>query len=157
TTIKTTALLLLTAGAVALGLGAALHVYAGGQQGAAPQAATAKAAPDEAPKAPPAAPRAEAAAVTVSGQVLDSDGKPFAGAKLFVVTRSAKKEDLAVKATTGEDGGFRVSVAQTDLDREAKLVAAATGHGPDWIELGKGDKVGTVTLRLVKDDVPVAG
>jgi protocatechuate 3,4-dioxygenase beta subunit len=92
----------------------------------------------------------------VSGRVLGPDGKPFAGARLFVVTRGAKKNDLTVQATTGEDGRFSVSVPRSDFERQAKLVAAAGGHGPAWVEVAK-RPAGPLTLRLVKDDVPITG
>jgi RNA polymerase sigma factor (sigma-70 family) len=118
--------------------------------------------PDQGPtdrgRAQPAAPEGkEAEAREVSGRVLGPDGKPFAGAKLFVVTRQTKRENLAAKATTGDDGRFRVLVPPADLAREARLLATANGHGPDWAELGNADRPGELTLRLVKDDVPIEG
>ena len=86
----------------------------------------------------------------MSGRVLGPDGKPFAGARLFVVTRGAKKNDLTVQATTREDGRFSISVPHSEVGRQAKLVASADGHGPAWIEVGK-RPAGPLTLRLVKD------
>jgi hypothetical protein len=118
--------------------GAALRVNA---QAARPQ----ETAPEPPPaaggaKAPPAAPQGED--VEVSGQVLGADGKPFAGARLLVWTRAVKKkEDLPTRATTGEDGRFRFSVALADLSRGASVAATAKRHGPDWAALPPG-KVG---------------
>jgi RNA polymerase sigma factor (sigma-70 family) len=93
----------------------------------------------------------------VKGRVLGPDGKPFKGAKLFVITRNARKAARKAKGTTGADGCFKVVVAPADLTRGAKLVATAGKHGPDWVELGKADGRRELTLRLVKDDVPIKG
>ncbi len=155
TTIKATAFLLLAAGAVALGLGAALHGYAGPS----PVAAAPEPAPQPPPAAaPPAAPRAEADAVEVSGQVLGPDGKPFAGARLLLWTSAAKKrDDLPTKATTGADGRFRFAASRADLRRGAKVVATARGHGPDFVKLAPEGRQAELTLRLVEDDVPIEG
>ncbi len=148
TTIKTSALLLLTASLLALGFGAALHPRAGAQPTEAQTPENSKAL---------ATPKA-ADAVEVSGQVLGPDGEPFAGAKLFLWTEDVKtKDDMPVRATTGPDGRFRFAAPKADLGRGAKLVAAAEGHGPDWKEPGKGDKFDEVTMKLVKDDVPIVG
>jgi len=157
TTIKTTVLVLLTAAAVALGLGAALHEYANAQQVARPQAAEPPPAVG-APKAPPAAPRAKADAVEVAGRVLGPDGKPFAGARLLLWTNAVKKhDDLSTKATTGADGRFRFAVTPADVRNDAKVVATAKGHGPDFVKLPPEGRPAELTLRLVEDDVPITG
>jgi protocatechuate 3,4-dioxygenase beta subunit len=128
-----------------------------------PQQASTKvakpAAPEGKDKAPPAGPRdKEAQAVEVTGQVLGADGKPCADAQLFVWTSAIKKkDDMPVRATTGADGRFRLTVAKADLERGAKIVAKAKDHGPDWVEVDKLDKGGDVKLRLAKDDVPING
>src|SRR5262249_55029122 len=105
--------------------------------------------------AKPATPKGEA--VEVSGLVVGPDDKPFAGARLFVVTGDAKKADLKVQATTGGDGRFRMRVSPAELERDARLLATAAGHGPDWVlcQPGRGwpDKV---RLRLFKE-VPITG
>jgi hypothetical protein len=129
---------------------------------AAPEAAaedTKPAAPAARDKAPPPQPQEKAdQGVEVAGQVLGADGKPCAGAQLFLWTSAVKKPtDMPVQATTGADGRFRLTVAKADLDREAKVVARAKDHGPDWVEVAKIDKGGEVALRLAKDDVPISG
>jgi RNA polymerase sigma factor (sigma-70 family) len=94
----------------------------------------------------------------VTGQVLGADGQPCAGARLSLWTSAVKKQaDMAVLATTGADGRFRLSVARADLERGAKVVARAKDHGPDWVESAGLDKGGEVTLRLARDDVPING
>jgi RNA polymerase sigma factor (sigma-70 family) len=96
-------------------------------------------------------------AIKVAGVVLGPDGKPFQGAELFVLKGGAKKQDRTVKATTDKDGRFRISVSSLGEQGWAKLLATAQGHGPDWIALRHGQATDKVTLRLVKDDVPITG
>ena len=44
---------------------------------------------------------------------LGADGKPCAGVKLYLWTNAVKKQaDMAVQATTGDDGRFRPRVAR---------------------------------------------
>jgi RNA polymerase sigma factor (sigma-70 family) len=148
---------------LALGLGVAAIGALAFQEVAArpPQAPAAAAGPeqakgltDQAP-AKPATPKGEA--VEVSGLVVGPDAKPFAGARLFVVTGGARKADLKVQATTGADGRFRMRVSPAELERDARLLATAAGHGPDWVlcQPGRGwpDQV---RLRLFKE-VPITG
>jgi RNA polymerase sigma factor (sigma-70 family) len=125
------------------------------QKNNAPQAA----APDKKPVVPEGKDDKKAdEAVEVTGQVLGADGKPCAGAKVFLWTNAVKKQaDVSVQATTGADGRFRLSIAKADRERGAKIVAKAKDHGPDWVEVAKLDKGGAVTLHLAKDDVPING
>jgi RNA polymerase sigma factor (sigma-70 family) len=107
-----------------------------------------------------APPKDDAAdSVSVRGRVLDPDGKPFEGAKLYLWTNAFKtKANLPVRATTGKDGRFRFTATQGDVEGEGVLIAFAKGYGPDWIELGKAVKKGDkATLRLARDDVPING
>ncbi len=103
---------------------------------------------------------------TVSGRVLDPDGKPVAGAKLFVpVFRSAMpvspdEVDLRTAATTGADGRFNAAVAQIapNIPR-AYVIAYAPGFGVNWVEFadtGAVKAAGELTLRLTRD-VPITG
>jgi RNA polymerase sigma factor (sigma-70 family) len=123
-----------------------------------PPAGDAKpAAPKGNDHAPAAGPR-DNAGQAVTGRVLDADGKPCAGARLFVWTSTVKNQaDMPVRATTDSDGRFHLAVARADRERGAKVVARAPGHGPDWFEVAGPDKGGEVTLRLARDDVPVNG
>jgi RNA polymerase sigma factor (sigma-70 family) len=119
------------------------------------QGAAAEPPPKEAP--PKEAKEAERT-VAISGQVLDPDGKPLAGARLMLWTNAVKgKEAMPTRATTADDGRFRLTIARADLEKNVKLIGAAKDYGPDWVdtaELVKGDDL---TLRLVKDDVPING
>jgi RNA polymerase sigma factor (sigma-70 family) len=171
----------LTRGRVATALLAAVLVVAGvatvphrllGQQRAE------EAAPDEPPvaAAPPSGPAAAAEAaedvIAVSGQVLDPDGKPFAGAEVAVRWFGIGPEpaEPAVKATSGPDGRFSFRAARPAFgspplpphdDTYAfsflQVVALAKGYGPDWANVQPGAKGEGLTLRLVKDDLPIKG
>jgi RNA polymerase sigma factor (sigma-70 family) len=123
-----------------------------GEPVAAAQAPQGKAAAAAAPA------RKDDASVEVTGVVLGDDGKPCAGAQLFLWTSAVKnKADMPLLATTGADGRFRLTMAKADRDRNAKIVARAKGLGPDWAEVARLDKGGEVTLQLAKDDVPING
>jgi hypothetical protein len=89
------------------------------------------------------------------GRVLDPDGKPFAGAKLYLGYAGPKDRTYSVRATSGEDGGFAISVPKAASDQadsdEARpqVLAVAAGHGSDWVTVGPGAE--ELTLRLVND------
>jgi RNA polymerase sigma factor (sigma-70 family) len=141
---------LLVAGLVA-GAGALTRQAVAARQPAAPVAPAREKSPS------PAAPAAEQA-LAVRGRVLGPDGRPVAGARLFVWTNAVKgKDDLPVRATTGADGRFRLALPRADLDRDARLVAAAKDCGPDWADAAELARGGELTLRLVRDDVPIHG
>jgi hypothetical protein len=109
-----------------------------------------------------------------SGRVLDPDGRPLAGAKLWLAFQGTdwtwSTRVPQVRTATGADGRFDLSVSDDDPEVKRalrmtsgwpggfgaiQLVATAEGFGPSWIDLvgAKGD----VDLRLVRDDVPVEG
>ena len=51
------------------------------------------------------------------GRVLDPDGKPFAGAAVYLVSYGLKHPDNPpVRATSGADGRFRFAVPKSDFD-----------------------------------------
>jgi RNA polymerase sigma factor (sigma-70 family) len=129
--------------------------------------------PDEAKRQadakPPAAPKPPAGrdkdgAVEVRGRVLDPDGKPVTGAKLVFVYASVEKVPDKVWATSAADGGFQFSVARSiegaawygNAWDQTYVVAAAEGHGFAWARV-RPEASGDLTLRLVKDDVPIRG
>jgi RNA polymerase sigma factor (sigma-70 family) len=163
---KSVGALLVLAGAAALALG----VLSAGPPAAAlppqeprPEKAADAAAPKENKPAPPAdrpAPR------TVTGRVLGPDGKPVAGAKLFVpgarTTGFTVLDDAEARiaGTTDADGRFSVTVTPRGRDFVLDyLVAYAQGLGLDWLQFyGPDDPAldGAQTLRLPKD-VPIRG
>src|SRR5262249_51143673 len=97
-----------------------------------------------------------APAVTVRGTVLGPDGKPVAGAKVYV-------DPKRPAATTGDDGAFVLTVPADAPrfpipgrdEKGVAVLARADGYGPDWATVPPDDNA--VTLRLVKDDVPIRG
>jgi RNA polymerase sigma factor (sigma-70 family) len=122
--------------------------------------------PAEVQKKQPATTKAEAAeAVAISGCVLDPDGKPVAGAKIYRAYNLDQGNGLlppaALRTTSGPDGRFRFTLSKSELapDRRDALqvVAVATGYGPGWIQGVKPEAGKDLTLRLVKDDVPIHG
>ena len=66
--------------------------------------------------------------MNVSGQVLDPQGQPLGGARLILVGRSQKPEDLG---TSGADGRFTVKVPERSLPGRF-LAACAPGAGLDF-------------------------
>jgi hypothetical protein len=104
-------------------------------------------------------------AISFSGHVVDLDGRPVAGAKLYVsedydIDRASSP--AAVRATTGPDGRFSFRVMPGEMqmlwgspfDKNLPVaVALAEGFGP-----GFGlERSGNVTIRLARDDIPVEG
>jgi RNA polymerase sigma factor (sigma-70 family) len=150
-----TAVVLLVVGLL-VGAGALAHRGSAADEGERPQAA----APQEKPKGAAQAPAGgkHEGDVAVSGRVLGPDGKPFGGARLLVMGWNTKKEDVKLRATTDDDGRFRVTVTAAELSQYVKfVVATAPNHGPDLTWVGKGKATDDVTLRLAPDDVPITG
>jgi RNA polymerase sigma factor (sigma-70 family) len=180
--VKTAVLLLLStlavgvAGAVMPAQREAVAVPEDSQQVAAPPQGQPKEAPPAKPdvKTPrqPKSLEENPDAVTVGGRVLDPEGKPFTGAKLYlwVDYNFEKPVPPKVRATSGPDGRFDFTFAKQDVAaieepwvndwaapwRQALVLAAAPGYGAGWANMAAFEK-GEVALRLVKDDVPVQG
>ncbi|HEY7154923.1 MAG TPA: carboxypeptidase-like regulatory domain-containing protein, partial [Gemmataceae bacterium] len=130
--------------------------------GAPPQPAT-KERSDDRPK--PRTPRKEnEQTVEVSGRVLDPDGKPVRGAKLLFIYGSGKEYPHKVWAVSAAEGRFAFMVPVKEVDNgfsekpweHTSVVAAAEGYGFAAAQLGK-PGAADLTLRLVKDDVPIRG
>jgi RNA polymerase sigma factor (sigma-70 family) len=109
-------------------------------------------------------PQEKSDSMTVTGRVLDPDGKPAASARVFVDPQTPD-EKLLDSATTGKDGRFSFTFPRSRLvDPETKfpltrvrILAMAKGYGFDWLDLALDDAGKEATLRLVKDDVPIRG
>src|SRR5262245_13461254 len=122
-----------TKAALALLLAACLLAGAGALTHAKPRSGTRQGSVGS-PATP--APRSTA----VSGRVLDPDGRPVAGAKLYLKYDSRKGPQSAVRATSGDDGRFRFTFDRTKLDPPPadpdepwlQVLALAQGHAPDW-------------------------
>jgi RNA polymerase sigma factor (sigma-70 family) len=123
-------------------------------QGAKPQAAGQVAAQSE-----------DGEPLAFAGRVLDPDGKPAAGAKLYLLYYTPKVMPIPVRDTSDEDGHFHFRVPRTEFDRGnsaepwnlAIIVAMADGYGLGIPRSQPGKSRTEQTIQLVKDDLPVRG
>ncbi|HTU91600.1 MAG TPA: sigma-70 family RNA polymerase sigma factor, partial [Gemmataceae bacterium] len=112
--------------------------------------------------APRSGKREPAKTAEIQGRVLDPDGKPVSGAKLFEMRRTTAASSLSPDArldgvgTTDGEGRFRVILRRPDSDAQTYLLGHATGFGVDWVDLSEGKRPSEVMLRLPKD-VPIFG
>jgi RNA polymerase sigma factor (sigma-70 family) len=105
--------------------------------------------------------------LTYSGRVLGPDGKPVAGAKLYLTLDMGYLHEPSPSpeyATTGPDGRFTFTAPKTKVgdyfrfgDYHTVVAASAANYGPGWVEVAPGGKKDDLTLKLVKDDVPITG
>jgi RNA polymerase sigma factor (sigma-70 family) len=165
--------------ATALG-GSLASSGAGGKAKAPPAAGAPQAAADAARRpaavpVPQAAPPKGAARPTeeqrLSGRVLDPDGKPVAGAKVYLLQWGTPggpppgKAPPKVWAETDKDGRFSFTAPRY----QGELFVTAAGFGPGW-EVGglrsvvrldvpqeTAPAVSNLVVRLARDDVPVSG
>ena len=169
---------LLAAGVIGWGASAALGLL--GQE--APKGATSPPAPAPRPTAETAVLRPKpgsadtAGTFPAQGQVLDPDGKPLAGALVYVrhyaERRWSDNDPMAARqkgrvASTDADGRFHFELDKGASDgaywrgvtgwHKAQIAVAAPGFAPAWVEAGDMVKRGEMALRLVRDDVPVRG
>jgi RNA polymerase sigma factor (sigma-70 family) len=108
--------------------------------------------------------------IEVSGRVVDPDGKPVAGAKVFYTRavlafwRDPPPPAPPTPTTTDAEGRFRFRVSRTGyLFAEEKadwlkggVVGVAEGYGPGWVYNDGAEKRAGVTIQLIKD-VPIEG
>src|SRR5262249_37687704 len=120
------ALALATVVVVALGAGVGLLGTSAASQPEKPVAPVADEKAKEQPKAVPAPPAAKE--VTATGRVLNPDGKPLAGAKLFM----HRVEGLLELGATGADGKFTVKAPVPAGHFSVWLIARAEGVGMDF-------------------------
>jgi RNA polymerase sigma factor (sigma-70 family) len=164
--IKLTAVLVLAASVLT---GAGLWVYhrPTTPTAAPPQSAAKENAEKPKPRTPP---EEKKPTVEIRGQVLNPEGKPIAGAKiyycLFILDRRMTGNGRATHnapAISAADGRFRFQIPQSDLDKleqdtpwdQATVVAVAPGYGPAWERFTTPGEAAGLKLRLVKDDVPI--
>jgi len=114
----------------------------------------------------------------VHGRVIDPDGKPLAGAEIFIRPNNElglAGSDAAVPAPKGQKGRVAVSGAdgrfRFDLDKAssdfpyadepawhtAQIAAVAPRSAMAWVEAGSLINGDEATLRLVRDDLPIRG
>ncbi len=166
---KMVILLVWALGVGAAGFAAAKHgAFAALPEGDQPRAGSLKPAAPGKP-APPARAGEEARGpVEVSGQVLGPEGRPFAGARLYLASRTPLGLQSEERATSGEDGRFRFRAPRPEATHPVQVLASAPGHAPDWVTIQGTAPAGGLTLRLTKgvsisgrvldqDGRPVAG
>src|SRR5439155_3296026 len=103
--------------------------------------------------------------VTCSGRVLDPDGNPVPGAKLVFLENIEDTLPHKVWATSGTGGRFQFTVSRLRVanrqwgmsGESGHVMAAAEGYGFAVARLSKPEAASDLTLRLVKDDVPIRG
>lgn len=110
----------------------------------------------------------EAKGVTITGKVVDPDGKPVAEAvlrmpemvdiKKLLLAKTPTKPPVVEVARTDADGKFTVLVPPLPAGTPdyRQLVATKPGFGPAWIDVREANDT-PVSLQLVADDVPVKG
>jgi RNA polymerase sigma factor (sigma-70 family) len=107
--------------------------------------------------------------LAIRGRVLDPDGRPFAGAKIYAY-RPDPRGDAFIPAPVPDaisdaGGGFQFNLADSGLQAlhqppawsQPTVVALAPRFGPGWATFTTSDQAKDLTLRLVKDDVPIEG
>jgi RNA polymerase sigma factor (sigma-70 family) len=155
------ALLVVVSASLAASLGGlAYRAYAGRMpEAATQQQLSAQPQAQQAAKPPVDAGPARSAEVAVRGIVLGADGKPFKGAKVYF-NPGDQDDNPPIRASTGDDGRFEFRVRRDELasprGESGRVVATGDGHGADWGEV-PAEGAGELTLRLVKDDVPIQG
>jgi RNA polymerase sigma factor (sigma-70 family) len=122
-----------------------------------PPAAT-SAGPPAAEAKPPAD---DKDSLAYGGRVLGPDGKPVAGAKLYLtptVIYPNRPSSSPENATTDPDGRFTFTVPKAQFgDRYTFVAATASGCGIGLATVPPSDRRDGLTLRLVADDVPITG
>ncbi len=112
----------------------------------------------------------------IHGRVFSPDGKPVAGAGVYVRPYVepgwSDNDPMAARqkgrvASTDADGRFHFDLDKGASDgsywrgvtgwHKAQIAVAVPGLAPVWVEAGDMVKQGEKSLRLVRDDVPVCG
>jgi RNA polymerase sigma factor (sigma-70 family) len=179
---KTATVILLAAGFLAAGAGVLTRRHASAEsepKRAAPSHETA-AATKAAAKAHAEPIAAKGETLTVSGRVLDPQGKPVPAADVTLWwhlgyegyyrmwhPRTVKPLRPRFGAISDADGRFRFTFSPSEIDdgpmnmwegrwKSTQVVAAAKGYGPGWV-LAEDIRKGELTIRLVQDNAPIHG
>jgi RNA polymerase sigma factor (sigma-70 family) len=105
------------------------------------------------------------ASALVSGRVVDPEGKPVTGAKVFFARYVLSGRDPAPpQAATDAQGHFRLRVSRAGYHDDSEkalwlrgaVVALGQGSGFGWVGADSAEKLTDITIRLARD-VPIAG
>ncbi len=134
-----------------------------GQAGPPDGQAMAPRPPAQAQATPPPVAKAEGV-WTYSGRVVDPDGRPFAGARINLTTGIDAPNPIArPRAISDADGRFSFTLDQKGWGVSSGVVkllfvtAQAEGFGLGLSEGDEADADRELTVRLRRDDVPIAG
>lgn len=104
---------------------------------------------------PPATKVAPAQPQEITGRVLDPDGMPLAGVKIYAVKTKNGSEERVVIATSAADGTFKATRLNTEEGFAPLLVAQREGFGVAWHTFGiindDNPAKSTVDLQFVPD------
>jgi RNA polymerase sigma factor (sigma-70 family) len=103
---------------------------------------------------------------TFTGKVLDADGKPVPGAKLYYCFRDRGTTEVPARATTDQDGQYKFTLGDRDIPNTVSaigddylsggfLVAKAEGHTWAWEQIRA--NTAEVVLTCAADTIPVRG
>src|SRR5262249_23923661 len=161
--LKLIAIAALAFAAVATGTGYLALAPAGAREGEPPGEPKAQAARTE-PR-PPEPPRPLGERMTVTGRVLDPDGRPVQGAAVDLVARrrsprvgtSDEGDDYGLlgQGRSDADGRFRLDAPRTASTRvfEVHAIAAAPGYGLGWAELNPDAEQPSAEIALQPEQV----
>src|SRR5262249_21144390 len=103
----------------------------------------------------------------IAGRVVDSDGKPVKGAKVYILYYTPKALPIPDRATTDADGRFKFTLKASDFDptysttpwRGAFVVAKSDGYGVGWAQTDTKDDSWSskLSIQLPKDAPPLTG
>ncbi len=101
----------------------------------------------------------------VGGRVLDPDGKPIEGARIYLLDQIVSGMAPAVRATSAAEGRFHFTVPHKEVRLPYMIkpwhyvfvVAMAKGYGPAVVAVDDPATADKRTLRLARDDVPIKG
>jgi RNA polymerase sigma factor (sigma-70 family) len=164
--LKVITALLLAAGLVLTGAGVLAHQARAARERPAGSPKPEGGSPKPHPAAAAARPAGEKGdSVPVSGRVVDPEGKPVAGAKVFFARYILGLRNLPPVAITSDaKGRFRLDVSRTGYQEDYEknlwlrgaVVAVRRGFAPGWVGADSADKLANVTIKLGKD-VPIKG